>query len=37
MGVIRSHWGIENSVHWVLDVVFERTRVASDATTAGKT
>lgn len=32
MGVIRSHWGIENSVHWVLDVVFERTRVASDAT-----
>lgn len=21
--VIRSHWGIENSVHWVLDVTFE--------------
>jgi predicted transposase YbfD/YdcC len=20
---IRSHWGIENSVHWVLDVVFD--------------
>ena len=19
---VRSHWGIENSVHWVLDVVF---------------
>lgn len=21
--IIRSHWGIENSVHWVLDVVFD--------------
>ncbi len=21
-GSIRSHWGIENSLHWVLDVVF---------------
>jgi predicted transposase YbfD/YdcC len=21
-GVIRSHWGIENGLHWVLDVVF---------------
>ncbi len=21
-GGIRSHWGIENKVHWVLDVVF---------------
>ena len=20
--VIRSHWGIENSLHWVLDVIF---------------
>ena len=19
---VRSHWGIENSVHWVLDIVF---------------
>ena len=22
LGVARSHWGIENSVHWVLDVGF---------------
>jgi predicted transposase YbfD/YdcC len=22
LGAIRSHWGIENSLHWVLDVVF---------------
>lgn len=22
LGAIRSHWGIENGVHWVLDVVF---------------
>jgi predicted transposase YbfD/YdcC len=22
-GAIRDHWGIENSVHWVLDVVFD--------------
>lgn len=21
-GMIRSHWGIENSLHWVLDIVF---------------
>jgi len=21
-GIIRSHWGIENRVHWILDVVF---------------
>jgi predicted transposase YbfD/YdcC len=20
--IIRGHWGIENSLHWVLDVVF---------------
>lgn len=23
LGVIRAHWGIENSCHWVLDVVFQ--------------
>jgi len=23
LGVIRAHWGIENSRHWVLDVVFQ--------------
>lgn len=22
LGAVRSHWGIENAVHWVLDVVF---------------
>jgi predicted transposase YbfD/YdcC len=22
MGAVRAHWGIENSLHWVLDVVF---------------
>ena len=22
LGAVRSHWGIENSVHWVLDVSF---------------
>lgn len=21
--VVRSHWGIENRLHWVLDVVFD--------------
>ena len=23
LGAVRSHWGIENSVHWVLDVSFQ--------------
>ena len=23
LGAIRSHWSIENSLHWVLDVVFK--------------
>lgn len=23
LGTIRSHWGVENSLHWVLDVVFD--------------
>ena len=22
LNAIRSHWGIENSVHWVLDIAF---------------
>ena len=34
-GVIRGHWGIENGLHWVLDVVFReddsRTRSAIDS------
>lgn len=21
-GAVRSHWGVENSLHWVLDVAF---------------
>ena len=29
---IRDHWGIENSVHWILDVVFneDQCRVRKD-------
>ena len=23
LGVVRAHWGIENQLHWTLDVVFE--------------
>jgi predicted transposase YbfD/YdcC len=30
--VVRGHWGIENSLHWILDVVFDedRSRVRKD-------
>jgi len=26
LGIIREHWGIENQLHWVLDVVFNEDR-----------
>jgi predicted transposase YbfD/YdcC len=31
-GYIRGHWGIENSLHWVLDMVFDedRSRIRKD-------
>lgn len=27
--VVRAHWGIENSPHWVLDVAFDVMKIAS--------
>jgi predicted transposase YbfD/YdcC len=32
----RSHWGIENSVHWVLDVVFNEDRCRVSSARAGE-
>jgi predicted transposase YbfD/YdcC len=31
-GTIRSHWGIENSLHWTLDVTFyeDKSRIRKD-------
>jgi predicted transposase YbfD/YdcC len=28
-GAIRSHWGIENSLHWTLDVTFSKMKADS--------
>ena len=32
LGAVRSHWGIENQLHWVLDVAFDedRSRIRKD-------
>jgi predicted transposase YbfD/YdcC len=29
VAITRSHWGIENQLHWVLDVVFDEDRARS--------
>jgi predicted transposase YbfD/YdcC len=26
LAIVRTHWGIENQLHWVLDVVFDEDR-----------